>query len=467
MMETGLMTAGGWAEAEFGAVELGDKRRTKRLVHVAAGLAECPSGTLPSAFPAGGDLKGAYRLFGNEAVRYEEVIGPHLDRTAASCQAPGEYLLIEDTSSLDFTGHPAMRGLGRIGDDGGLGLHLHSTLAARIERWSDAQEPEVTLVGLFGQRVWARPETVRCSQESKRARLCRSRESERWAAAVEASPGPPPGVRWTYVADRDSDVYEAFERCQGRRTDFIVRANHPRALVKDDRSVFEAVAAAPCLGTFTLRLRARPGHPARTATLEVRSRSVPLRGPWRPKRRLGPMTVNVVEVREVNAPEGVTRLHWVLLTSWPCDTFEQALRVAKTYAQRWLVEEYHKALKSGTHIEDSQLTTAEEVKALLGVLALVAVRLLNMKLLAANRPDEAPVPESLPPEGWAILEIKYGKPADGWTHHTLLVAIARLGGFLARRSDGTPGWITIWRGWQRLSLMAQGAALLLRGNKCG
>jgi hypothetical protein len=466
-METGLMAAGAWAKAEFGAVELGDKRRTKRLVRVATGLAECPSGTLPSAFSEGSDLKGAYRLFGNEAVRYDEVMKPHLERTAAGCQAPGAYLLIEDTSSLDFTGHPAMQGLGRIGDDGGLGLHLHSTLAARIERWSDAQEPEVTLVGLFGQRVWARPETVRCSQESKRDRLKRPRESERWAAAVETSAGPPPGVQWTYVADRDSDVYEAFERCRGRRTDFIVRASHPRALVKDDRSVFEAVAAAPCLGTFTLRLRARPRHPARTATLEVRSTSVELRGPWRPTRRLEPMALNVVEVREVNAPEGVTPLHWVLLTSWPCDTFEQALRVARTYAQRWLVEEYHKALKSGTHIEESQLTTAEEVKALLGVLALVAVRLLNMKLLAANRPDEAPVPETLPPEGWAILEIKYGEPADGWTHHSLLVAIARLGGFLARRSDGPPGWITIWRGWQRLSLMAQGAALLQRGQNCG
>ena len=238
-------------------------------------------------------------------------------------------------------------------------------------------------------------------------------------------------------------------------------------MVEDDRSVFEAVAAAACLGRFQLKLRARPGRAARTAQLEVRSTTVRLRGPWRPDRRTEPIPVTVVEVREHDAPSGVTPLHWRLLTSWPGDPFDPALRVAKTYARRWLVEEYHKALKSGAHIEESQLTTAKEIKGLLGVLALVAVRLLNLKLLAANRPDEAVEPDALRPEAWAILEATYGQPADGWRHHGLLVAIARLGGFLARRSDGLPGWITIWRGWQRLTVMAQGAALLLRGQNCG
>jgi len=466
-MGTGLMEAEAWAEAEFAGAELGDRRRTKRLIRLAAGLAECPNGTLPSAFREWRDLKAAYRFLGNEAVTYEEVTKPHVEGTAEACRAPGEYLLIEDTTDLDFTGHPAMRGVGRIGNDGGLGLYLHSTLAARVERWTDAQTPEVTLVGLFGQRVWARADTVRCSQERKRDRLQRRRESERWAAAIDASPGPPPGARWTYVADRESDVYEAFERCRRRRTDFIVRASHPRALVEDDRSVFEAVAAAACLGRFQLKLRARPGRAARTAQLEVRSTTVRLRGPWRPDRRTEPIPVTVVEVREHDAPSGVTPLHWRLLTSWPGDPFDPALRVARTYARRWLVEEYHKALKSGAHIEESQLTTAKEIKGLLGVLALVAVRLLNLKLLAANRPDEAVEPDALRSEAWAILEATYGQPPDGWRHRGLLVAIARLGGFLARRSDGLPGWITIWRGWQRLTVMTQGAALLLRGHNCG
>ena len=195
-METGLVEAKAWAEAEFAGAQLGDQRRTKRLIRVASSLAECPSGTLPSAFPEGCDLKAAYRFFGNEAVTYEEMTRPHFEHTAEACRAPGEYLLIEDTSELDFTGHPAMRGVGRIGNDGGLGLYLHTALAARVERWTETQDPEVILVGLFGQRVWARTDTVRCSQERKKDRLRRPRESQRWAAAIEASPGPPPGAQW-------------------------------------------------------------------------------------------------------------------------------------------------------------------------------------------------------------------------------------------------------------------------------
>jgi len=466
-MGTGCMEAKAWAETEFGRVKLGDERRRKRLIRVAASLAECPSGTLPSAFREAQDLKAAYRFFGNEAVTYGEVTKSHRERTAEACRVPGEYLLIEDTTELDFTGHPAVRGLGRIGNDGGLGLYLHSTLAARIERWTGDQEPEADLVGLFAQHVWARTRTRRCRQERKGDRLRRSRESQRWAAAVEASGGPPPGTKWTYVADRESDIYEVFARCRRGRTDFIVRANQARALAEEGHSVFEAVAAAPVLGQFSLALRARPGRPARTARLEVRAIAVRLRGPQRPGGRPDPIPVNVVEAREIDAPAGLEPLRWVLLTSWPCETFDQALRVVKTYARRWLMEEYHKALKTGAHIEESQLSTAAQIQALLGVLAVVAVRLLKLKMLAAYRGDEAVAEEALEPEAWAILEASCGKPRAGWTHRSLLVAIARLGGFLARKSDGNPGWITIWRGWQRLTLMAQGAALLLRRQNCG
>ena len=466
-METGLMEAKAWAQMEFGRVELADQRRTKRLVRVAARLAEYPSGTLPSAFAAPKELKAAYRFFGNESVTYAEMVAPHFGRTRETAGVGGEYLLIEDTTELDFTGHPATRGVGRIGNDGGLGLYVHTTLATRVERWNVGQEPEVTLVGLFGQDVWARTTPARRGRERKRDRLLRPRESDYWAASVAASGGPPPGARWTYLADRESDVYEAFERCERGRTEFIIRASRPRALADEGGSVFTAVASVPCQGTFTLRLRARPGRAAREALVEVRSVTVSLRGPWRPAGRLAPRRVNVVEAREIRAPAGVEAVHWVLLTTWPTGTFDQALRVVKTYTKRWLIEEYHKALKTGARIEESQLSTAGEITALLGVLALVAVRLLNLKLLAASRPEEAVDAAMLEPEAWAILKAKFGQPVAGWSHRTLLVTIARMGGFLARKGDGSPGWMTIWRGWQRLALMAQGAALLLRGHNCG
>jgi hypothetical protein len=69
-----------------------------------------------------------------------------------------------------------------------------------------------------------------------------------------------------------------------------------------------------------------------------------LNGPWRLGGKQPDFQVNVVEVREVAAPQGVEPLHWLLLTSPPCRTWMQVRRVVRRYTMRWCVEEYHKAL---------------------------------------------------------------------------------------------------------------------------
>lgn len=465
-MDNTLMSPKEWASAVFSETELGDIRRTKRLVKVAGGVAENPCGTLPGAFSQWAELKAAYRLLDNDKVTYQDILAPHLDSTRAACQRPGEYLLIEDTTELDFTGRAVGEQMGRIGNDGGRGLFAHTTLAVRVEGWNTQEEPEVTVVGLFDQKCWVRQDTTRCSREKKADRLRRRRESERWAAVFGKSAKRGPSARWTYIADRESDIYEAFERCRANSIEYVIRASQPRALAEQGGSVFQAVAKSPVLGRFSVHLRARPGQRARTAKLELRSCSVTLRPPWRPDGKLEAFELNVVEAREVNAPRGVSAIHWVLLTSWACEQFKQAMRVVKTYARRWLIEEYHKALKTGTKAQESQLRTRGGIEALLGLLAVVAVRLLQTKLLGATKPDEPLAPGEICPEALAVLEATFGKPSGGWTHSTALVAIARLGGFLARKSDGNPGWITLWRGMQKLMLLVRGFELAT-GGKCG
>jgi len=421
---------------------------------------------LPESFSSGADLKAAYRLLGTEAVSYEAVMRGHCEQVRAGCGKPGEYLLVEDRTQLDYSWHPGAEQMGFIGNGKGRGFMLHSTLALRIERWNEQQEPEVTVVGLLGQRCWSRRHGFRKKKEKKADRLKRRRESQHWAAVLENTGAPPPEAAWTYVADRESDIYEVFVKCRQRQTDYIVRATRPRALAEEDRCVFDAVAASPVLGRFSLKLRARPGRSARTAVIEVRSCSVVLRAPWRPGGKGEPVPVNVVEAREVDAPEGVEPIRWTLLTSWACESFEQAMRVVKAYTRRWLIEEYHKALKTGTKVQDSQLSTPARIQALLGILAVVATRLLNMKLLASTRPDDPVGEDHLGPEALAILEAHYGRPAGGWTHCSVLVSMARLGGFLARKADGNPGWQTIWRGFKKLMLMSLGFAIA-NGERCG
>jgi hypothetical protein len=297
-----------------------------------------------------------------------------------------------------------------------------------VEAWDLEQSPEVNVIGLFAQHSWIREHARRKGKESRRALLQRPRESQRWAQAFEVV-SPPAQATWIYVADRESDIYEVFARCAARGIDYVVRASRVRALAETDQTVFSSVTTAPVLGRMQLQLRAREGTAAREVTLELRSVAATLRGTWRPGGKLPPLTLNVVEAREVGAPEGQEPIHWVLLTSLPCQRLVEARRIIARYARRWLVEEYHKALKSGAHVEASQLETRGRVEALLGILAVVAVRLLQSKLLARSKPDELINVEMFGVEAVEILSARFAKPKSGWTNATLLVGHRSAGRF--------------------------------------
>ena len=452
-----------WTKLHFGGANLGDARSAPRLVQVAENLAANPSGSLNHAIAGWNELLAAYRLFAREETTFEAVTSPHQELTRAACRNGGDYLLLEDTTSLDFTTHEDTIGVGRIGDNGGRGLYLHSNIALRIEHWTEAV-PQCSVVGLFHQKCWARTmRSIGHGKEKKRKRLRRSRESERWAEIYELIDAPPPGIRWTHVGDRETDIAEVFKRCEAKGLDWILRTCQARALADEPGSIFSAVAQARKQGTFELPLRARPKQAARLARLTVRATEVRLRAPWRPT-PLSEISTNVVEVVEEHPPTGVEPLHWVLSTSWPVETYEKSLRVVRAYACRPIIEEFHRALKSGvTNIEDSQMKNGEALRALTGVLSPIALRLISIKAAAEATP-KAKLPEGeFPSIGLKILEKKYGMPKE-WTHLTLIVCIARLGGFLARTGDGLPGWNTIWRGWYTLNMMVEGVEILEGGG---
>jgi hypothetical protein len=376
--------------------------------------------------------------------------------------------MIEDSTILDYSKHPKTRNLGVIGDGVGRGFDLHTALAVRVESWTLEQRPEGPIIGVFDQQC--RPGRPAPRPEGRGERLARPRKSNWWAEAFKRAGALPQECRWIYVADRESDFYEPIQTCQRLGVDFIIRGYQDRRLAQGAGKLRGALDRAAVLGRSRVELRSRGGEAARTAIVELRSVEVDLDGPWRPGGWQEPLRkVTVLEVREMDAPEGVSEpLHWVLLTSLACQSLSEARRIVGRYTARWLVEEYHKALKTGTGVEDSQLELAGRLEALIAVLAVVAVRLLNTKMLARRQPDGLEAQQSFGPEALRILEKKFGKPEGGWTNQTLLIATARLGGFLARKHDGLPGWQTIWRGWQRLIWMCEGLETINPGETtCG
>lgn len=463
-MGAGIHELRAWAEREFGAAPLGDARRTRRLLDVACAIGHHPQGVLASSFSTYADVKAAYRLFDAAPVSFAAVGATHWQNTARRCRAPGAYLLPEDTTTLDFTSHAAAEGLGPVGDTHGRGLLLHSTLALRIEAWTPDGKPEVSVQGLLHQQCWARQDPPLKRRETRAQRAQRPRESARWASAYSGREALPPGVSWTLLADREGDVYETLLRSLDFQADFIVRAYQARSVEGVDGGLFEAVAQAPIQGGLDVALRARPGQAARTARMVLRAAAVTLRPPYRPGRRLEALRVNVVEAFEASPPKGVAGLRWVLLTSWPVDDFERTMRVVHAYTRRWLVEEFHKALKSGAHVEKIQLQERERIEPLVALLSVVAVRLLSAKTMSEAQREELLRPEDADPAMLAILEHQGGKPAAGWTYGALILAIASLGGFIPHNKK--PGWQVLWRGWSRLLPLMQGYELALALKKC-
>jgi len=467
IMNTNLLAPAQWAQTEFALAELGDQRRSQRLVKMATCLAQTPTGTLPQAFPDWNELKAAYRFLDHLEFGPAEIQQPHWQHTLAACRQPGEYLLIEDTTELDYSHHPRTEQLGFIGNGQGQGLWVHSTLALRVEAWDLAQQPEGIALGLLAQTSWARTRSG-LRKQSWRQRMARPRESDRWARALAQTGSPPPGCQWIYLADREADFYEPMQRCRQQGVDFIIRGYHDHKLTGAAGHLFAALAQAPVQGRMKVRLRGRQGEAAREAVVSLRRCRVTWPGPWRPQGMQEDVEINVVEAREMEPPEGVEGLHWILLTSLPCARLAELKRIVARYALRWWIEQYHKALKSGAGIEESQLEKGFRIENLLAVLAVLAVRLVNTQWLARHRPDEPVEVESFGASALELLSVKYEMPKGGWTNRSVLIAVARLGGFLARKQDGMPGWQTIWRGWSKLMCMCEGLEILKeKAKKCG
>jgi hypothetical protein len=440
-------------------------------VGLAASVLCNPSGSLPEQMANMADLKAAYRLFARDAVTFEAIAGPHWKLTRQ--RAPGTYLVLDDTTELDFGIRRGIPGMGKTGNGGGLGFLLHSALMVG----ADSEE----IFGLAGQKIRYRKPTPK--KENTTQRLKRDRESELWGQVIDLVGQPPEGVRWVHVMDRGADNFEVYCHCREQQSDWVVRVTQKtrKVIVPDGTTMAlsKYLDTLPVAGTYDLQLRAhgpqparghqkkREAQPARTAKLEVRFGRLQMpfptqQSPYLKRLSSVPIAMWVVHVVEVDPPKGAEPVEWILLTSLPVDSFEDAWRILTYYEKRWLIEEWHKALKTGCRVECRQLKRKERLERITGLLSVVAVRLLQLKSAARTAPDR-PAGQVIPWH-WITMLIAARKGLKNMTAATMTIRefyreLAKLGGFLGRKSDGEPGWITIWRGWNKLYTLVRGAEI--------
>jgi hypothetical protein len=328
------------------------------------------------------------------------------------------------------------------------GFFAHSTLAV--------SEQGVPL-GLLGQQVWSRPPNHNRVKNAHQTQPITEKESFKWLASLHHLPAL--AKRIVTVGDREADISELFQDSRNRDIDFVVRAVRNRRL-EDAPLLRNQLGEISPAAQYTLTVQRQRNQAERQATVELRYTTVTLLPPKNRSERtevipLEPLTVQVVEVREIDPPAEVSDpVHWILLTSLPVNQLDDAYRIVRFYTFRWLVERFHYVLKSGgCHFEDSQLRTVEALHRLLGVCSRVAWRLLWLTYQARQTPD-APCTVALSAPEWQALTAFTSNsqtPASSPPSLNQAVrAIAKLGGFIGRKSDGNPGVKTLWRGWQRL-----------------
>jgi hypothetical protein len=412
-------------------------------------LARRPHTSVPQACEDWAATKAAYRFWGSPVVTAAAIRQAHIDSTLSRLRPLGRILVIQDTTELNFTRHPATVGLGYLDHPACWGLKVHSALAVSLEG---------VPLGLVNQHVWRRDPKEKGKSHRGSGRPIEEKESRRWLDALGATEQAIPlPTEVITVADREADLYELFALPRRPGSDLLIRSDHRRRVHHEAKFLYEAIRQSPVRGEKELEVHRRPDRAARRAKLWVRWERLEWIAPAG-KRGVPPrLELTVLLVEEQGAPAGEKPIAWLLVTTLPVTTLGEAWECARWYGLRWLIERYHYALKSGCQMEDLQLETAERLEKALATYGIVAWRLLWLTYEARRHPQKSCGEILAPHEVEALYWAVHKTPIPSSAPPTLQQSvrwIGQLGGFLARRGDGDPGMKVLWRGLSRLQDIA-------------
>jgi len=458
----------------FRGIDLGDSRRTDRLVKAADDMCRHPGGTLPDKFPKPADLRAFYRLMDCDRVTHEVLMQGHTEETRRRIAALGLglVLVLHDATELDYTTRKSLeRQLGQIGQGTHRGYICHNSLAVRLvlNETNDKLVPET--VGLLSQILHHRPRVAK-GETQKEARERVSRESRLWLRGVKACGPAPQGIQCVDVSDTLSDTFEymAYEVTNQRQ--FLLRARENRKLEEPLSGVeylFEAIRALTSVGERKIKIQASPGRKARETKVQVAFTPVQLALPGKKAGEYDnePLDLWAIRVWEPNTPKNEEPLEWILLTNCPVANLEDAFERTDWYEFRWIIEEYHKGMKTGCGIETLQFEMIQRLEPAIAVISAVATTLLRLRD-AARAPDADSRPATDVVDRIyveALASCYPGRLKGNPSVRKFYMHVARLGGHQNRKGDGFPGWLTLWRGWTKLESVVTGFAA--RTVTCG
>lgn len=455
------MQARAWAEVEFAQADLGDQRLNQRLICLASQRGQAPQASIAESCQNRAGLRAAYRFYDNEHVTMDKILEPHRKATLERMKAYPIVLAVQDTTQIDLSAHPHTQGTGYLQDLKHTGFLVHSTLMVT---------PSRQVLGVIQQQVWTRDPQDFGKRHTRHTRPTEQKESQKWLDSLRAMLAVQkelPETQLVSVGDSEADLYPLFREAQEQAGFFLIRACRDRLIVSEEEAhLWQNLERGPCLGRLEVSLPRQANRPARQATLTIRMAAVTLQAPVGEQKR-GSSTVCgwAILAREESVPAEGEPVEWRLITNVPTSDLAAAQERIGWYSCRWVVEMFHRVLKSGCRIEKRQFDDLENTKRFLALDSVVAWHVLYVTLAARQTP-QASCEELLEPFEWQALYCFIQQtptpPRQPPTLNQVTRWIAQLGGFTAAQSL-QPGTTVIWRGLQHLNDIAQ-AWLLFHEN---
>lgn len=463
-----------WVESEFKIVDLGDKRLNKRLMEISENFANEPESPINQASKNWSETKAAYRFFKNDDIDYKEILKSHIQATKKRCEEYSVILSVQDTTYFNYTSHPKTTGLCALSKSRGkhnpkietLGLIMHSALAITTDGLP---------LGLLAQKIYSRPEQSdeikELKKKTRNTLSIEEKDSFRWLELLQGTCdiSISEKTKVVTISDRESDIYDFFKLSENLKMPVLIRANHDRTINKNSihsknsgEKLWEFMKKKKIRGSLQIQIPAKENILARTADLNVRFKKYKLNPPKTKKADSPSLDLFAIYLTEVNQPEGIEPIEWMLITNLPVENFDDAVEKIKWYCLRWRIEVFHKILKSGFKVEDCRLSTADRLIRYLAVVSVAAWRIFWITLVARIAPD-ANCLLFLNDIEWKVLFKKFNQkdelPNIPPTLKKCVNWIAQLGGFLARKCDKEPGVIYLWRGLKKFADILEGVKI--------
>ena len=457
-----------WVLDELKAADLADKRLDKRFLEIVDKLGKHSTASIPAACGGAAETMAAYRWFDNEKVTFEKVLHPHIEATRERIAGQRDVILVQDTTEMNLTRpEQQVKGAGPLDGDSRRGALLHLL---------HAFTPNGTALGTVHASIIIRsdeqPLNATKTRADRQSTPIEDKESYRWVVALQHAYDEArrqPQTQFVCIGDSESDIYEliAETRKAPGNAHWIVRACQDRALTHDSsdktaaNSVRAELLAAPVLYTTMIAVGGRTAkvscekrgrrQPRESREAEVRAVSLTLRPPHRPDRKLPPITVNVVMVRELNPPEGEPAVEWMLLTDLTINTADDVRNIIEKYQTRWMIEIFFRTLKSGCRVEARRFEHIDRFLPCLAVYLIVTWRTLYVCRMSRECPDISCEAIFEPAEWKSACRVVLGKtPRTPPTLQEMVRIVAQLGGYVNRKRTDPPGPQTVWLGLQRL-----------------